>query len=275
MNCQQVKKYIYAFLDSRTDLEKNLEIQEHIESCSNCTAELKIEDKIGRILSDLYIWETCPREVEDRMLSIIDNIESERHDKSVSIKIFGTAFRRSFGLKLLALAALILLFVSVLILMRPYTKITDLPIEIKGIASDNAYVASKDMALDIVSSDVQNIRRELAKQVQFSFVLPKFANYDSKAEGARVCLIGGKKGVHVIYRVGDNLVSYFAMPELNADLAYLKSFQIRGRTIYKAEYMGQRIFIWKQGAIYCALVSTISEDEMIKIVNSILEEGLA
>lgn len=269
MNCQQVKKYVYAFLDSRTDLEQNLQIQEHIESCCSCSAELKIEDRIGRILSDLTIWESCPKQVIDRMHVVIANMETEQRTKSI------WDYRKSFGLKLFAIAASILLVVSLAVLMRSYTAVTKLPREVKEIASDHRYVELEKMPLDIVSSDMQNVRDKLFKKVQFSFDSPMFTNYAAKIVGGRVCIIGGKKGAHIVYRLGSNLVSFYALHEIKFDFSSLESFELKGKRIYKAEDEGHRIFIWKQDTIYCALVSTFSEDQMIKIMSSIIDEGSA
>ena len=41
MNCTDVRKYFYAFLDSELDVERNIEVLAHVNMCHACG--LKIE----------------------------------------------------------------------------------------------------------------------------------------------------------------------------------------------------------------------------------------
>ena len=43
MNCNDIRKYFYAFIDNELDVEKNIEILAHIDMCYECSQKIERE----------------------------------------------------------------------------------------------------------------------------------------------------------------------------------------------------------------------------------------
>ena len=43
MNCNDVRKYFYAFLDDELDVEKNIEVLGHLDMCYGCGQRMEKE----------------------------------------------------------------------------------------------------------------------------------------------------------------------------------------------------------------------------------------
>ncbi len=43
MNCNDIRKYFYAFIDNELDVEKNIEILAHLDMCYECSQKMERE----------------------------------------------------------------------------------------------------------------------------------------------------------------------------------------------------------------------------------------
>ena len=49
MDCQEIKKYLYPFIDGELDRKRSLKVQAHLDSCPLCSLEFQSEKKIESV----------------------------------------------------------------------------------------------------------------------------------------------------------------------------------------------------------------------------------
>jgi anti-sigma factor RsiW len=123
---------------------------------------------------------------------------------------------------------------------------------IAAIAEDHAR-ALHDQSIH--TSDTDAVRDWLASRIPFAVRVPEIP--DASLEGARLCLLNGKRGAVLRYRVDDRLVSYFIMPAERTDGALPDAAAFR----HEAE-AGYRVVAWREAGLIHALVGDLPRERL-------------
>ncbi|MBT3353319.1 MAG: hypothetical protein HN402_00225, partial [Candidatus Scalindua sp.] len=67
MNCNDVRKYFYAFLDDELDVEKNIEVLAHLDMCCECSQRMEKE----RLLQNRVRETVCEVKAPDYLMEAI------------------------------------------------------------------------------------------------------------------------------------------------------------------------------------------------------------
>ena len=78
MDCHEVRELLYAFLDGKTGLKENLEIQEHLDRCEACGREYLLEQAIARRFKESALWEEAPPQLRVNIEKGIKRIKAAR-----------------------------------------------------------------------------------------------------------------------------------------------------------------------------------------------------
>ena len=68
MNCTDVRKYFYAFLDSELDVEKNIEILSHLNMCHACGLKIEKERFLQKRVKETVLKVKVPAYLEKKIL---------------------------------------------------------------------------------------------------------------------------------------------------------------------------------------------------------------
>ena len=74
MNCTEVRKYFYAFLDSELDVEKNIEVLAHVNMCHACGLKIekerllqeRVKETVCKVKAPVYLEHKILRSTEKR-----------------------------------------------------------------------------------------------------------------------------------------------------------------------------------------------------------------
>lgn len=162
MNCNNVRKYFYAFLDSELDVEKNIEVLAHVNMCHVCG--LKIEKE--RLLQERVKETVCKVKAPAYLVQeILRNAEGEPNFFDLFKKNF--MFRNKVAL-LSAIATVIILIVDFFIMQ---TNLKEKNVLYLAEIKYHDYVM-KRLDLDIRFQDTKSMLGRFPNQISLDVTLP-------------------------------------------------------------------------------------------------------
>ena len=92
MNCNDARKYFYAFLDDELDVEKNIEVLAHLDMCCECGQRIEKE----RLLQNRVRETVCEVKAPDYLVEAV--LRGSRREAEL-LCIIGEEFtiRKAFG----------------------------------------------------------------------------------------------------------------------------------------------------------------------------------
>lgn len=70
MNCTDVRKYFYAFLDNELDVERNIEVLSHINMCHACGVKIERERLLQERVKETVCKIKVPAYLEKKFLGV-------------------------------------------------------------------------------------------------------------------------------------------------------------------------------------------------------------
>jgi len=92
MNCNDVRKYFYAFLDDELDVEKNIEVLAHVDMCCECGQRMEKE----RLLQNRVRETVCEVKAPDYLVEAVLKGAEERPNFFVPF-VRKFTIRKTFG----------------------------------------------------------------------------------------------------------------------------------------------------------------------------------
>ena len=68
LNCNNVRKYFYAFLDGELNVEKNIEILAHLNMCCKCSLRIEKERSLQERVKETVLKVKVPAYLEQKIL---------------------------------------------------------------------------------------------------------------------------------------------------------------------------------------------------------------
>jgi anti-sigma factor (TIGR02949 family) len=75
INCEQVLKYLFAYLDGELDADQLLEISVHLDACRSCFSRAEFERRLKGHLRELA-QENVPADFEQRVRELTNQLRS-------------------------------------------------------------------------------------------------------------------------------------------------------------------------------------------------------
>ena len=266
MNCNDVRKYFYAFLDDELDVEKNIEVLGHIDMCCECGQRIEkerhLQTRVRKIVCEVkapaYLRQMILKRTEERpnfFLLFVKKLMSER-----------------FLIPLAGIAATVIMVIYFFAAPGNLKK------------DDVLYLAEsryhdymmQQLDLDIRSQDPDTIVKYLREQTNSGIVLPEIKD-DVQLIGAALFEIEGVKVSQVYYMHDNAPVSLLIICDPDSVLEYRKIIAFSGmkemlideKVVYYGEkgYCGHcQIMGWKEAGNQYVMVSKLNSDEMIKML---------
>ena len=265
MNCNDVRKYFYAFLDDELDVEKNIEVLAHVDMCCECGQRMekerllqkRVKETVYAIKAPAYLTESILKKTEEQpnfFVLFVKNLLSGRR----LVPVAGIA------------AAIIILVYFFAI-----------PGNVKK--DDVLYLAEskyhnymmQQLDLDIRSQDPATVVEYLRGQTNSKVVLPEIGG-DTKLVGAALSEIDGVKVSQVFYIRGETPVSFMIIcnpdsgsgDSKNIDFSGMKEIFIDEKVVYYDEgYCGHcQIMGWEDAGSQYVVVSMLNSDEILRML---------
>lgn len=263
MKCDEVERYLYAFLESQTSLKENLEIQEHLDTCPRCSREATIEREITWRLREDALWEDPPADLLEKIRQRVEAAAATRRPW------WGVPFTRlRYGVAL----ALLLMVVGSALWWSSRSALP-LPPLVAGLVADYERMGTPHGEDLLKGSDVQQVKATLAKELGFDFPVPSFATSRIRLVGGRICPLGEVQGGNLVFEANGRRLLYYAMPKGSFDLAGLRTTSVQGRLVRRGSHKGHNMLIWEMAGLYGALVSDLPEADLLHLAETAFPPG--
>ena len=265
MNCNDARKYFYAFLDDELDVERNIEVLAHLDMCCECGQRMEKE----RLLQDRVREAVCQVKAPDYLVEAVLRGAEERPNFFVLL-----VQNLISGRRLVPVAG-----IAVAIILIVYFFVTS-----GNVKEDNIlYLAEskyhdymmQQLDLDIHSQDAETIVEYLRKQTNSDIVLPEIGD-DVQLIGAALSEIDGVKVSQVFYMRGETPVSFmiFCNPDSgsgagkNIDFSGMKEIFVDEKVVYRDEgYCGHcQIMGWEDAGSQYVVVSMLNSEEILRML---------
>lgn len=268
MNCNDVIKYFYAFIDNELDVERNIEVLAHLDMCYECSQKIERERFIHKRVQETVCTIKAPAYLEK---TILKNVEGKSS--------FFTLLKENLLLKgrlipLVGIATAIVLFISFLVISTSLKK------------DDILYLAESEFHNYIMrklnpgirSQNAEEIAEYFQNQTGLNITLP-VTKEEVQLVGAALLRIKGVKVPLIFYIHDDTPIALFVMCEpgpttdykLSIDFSKMKEFS-KGNMILYADtgYCGScKIIGWKEAGSEYVMMSNLNRDRMIKILKKV------
>ncbi len=265
MNCNDVRKYFYAFLDDELDVEKNIEVLAHVDMCCECGSKMekerllqnRVKETVCEVKAPSYLKEAVLREAEERpnfLVLLVKNLLSGRR----LVPVTG--------------------IVAVTILIVYYFVITG-SVERDDVLflAESKYhnYMMQQLDLDVRSQDPATVVKYLRGQTNSKVVLPEIGD-DAKLVGAALYEIDGVKASQVFYKRGETPVSFMIICDPDSgsgeskdiDFSGMKKIFVDEKIVYYGEgYCGHcKIMGWENAGSQYVVVSMLNSDEILRLL---------
>ncbi len=266
MNCNDARKYLYAFLDDELDVEKNIEVLAHVDMCCECGQRMEKE----RLLQNRVRETVCEVKAPDYLVEAVLRGAEERPNFFVSFVKNLLSGRRLVPIVGFAAAMIMVVYLFVI------------PGNVK---KDDAFFLAESkyhnymmqrLDLDIRSQDPVTVVEYLRGQTNSKVVLPEIGD-DAKLVGAALSEIDGAKVSQVFYMRGETPVSFMIICDpdsgsgdgKNIDFSGMKEIFVDEKVVYYDEgYCGHcKIMGWEDAGSQYVVVSMLNSDEILKMLN--------
>ncbi len=267
MNCNDARKYFYAFLDDELDVEKNIEVLAHVDMCCECGQRMekerllqnRVRETVCEVRAPGYLVEAVLRGAEERpnpFVSLVKNLLTRRRLVPVA-----------------GIVAAMIMIVSLFVI--PGSSKKD---DVLFLAESKYHsYMMQQLDLDIRSQDPAAVVEYLRGQTNSRVVLPEIGD-DAKLVGAALSEIDGVKVSQVFYMRDEIPVSLMIICNPDSESGYSKNIDfsrmneklIDGKIVYyddKGSCGHCQIIGWEDAGSQYVVVSMLNSDEILKMLN--------
>ena len=265
MNCNDVRKYFYAFLDDELDVEKNIEVLAHLDMCCECGQRMEKERLLQRRVRETVCDVKAPG-------SLMENILTSTQERPSSF-IFSVKNFFS-GRRLIPIAGIVTSMILIVCFYMIPGNLKQDDVIYQAESKYHKYM-EQQLDLEIRSQDSGKIVEYLRDQTNSNVVLPEIKQ-DVQLIGATLSEVDGMKVSQVFYQYGGKpfSVTILCNSEFqsefgkNIDFSEMQKMSIDDKVVYFDDkgYCGHcKITGWKESGNQYVLVSMLNRDEIIKI----------
>ena len=290
MNCTEVRKYFYAFLDSELDVEKNIEVLAHVNMCHACGLKIEKERLLQERVKETVCKVKAPVYLEHKILR-----STEKRTNFFAIIKRNFLFRNKVAL--LSGVAATIVFIACFFIVQTELKKKDIlylaetkyhDYRMKRLDPDIRFQDTKSMlgrfpnqiGLDVTLPGIEeNIQIQNTKaiveyfqrQTGLSVTLPDITKENVKLVGATLTKINSINIPLVFYTIDDTPITLAVICNSNIDFSKMKEVMADKMVVYTGTgFCGAcQIVGWKEAENQYVMISTLNSDKLLKIIRKV------
>ncbi len=265
MNCNDVRKYFYAFLDDELAVERNIEVLAHLDMCCECGQRMERERLLQRRVKETVCEVRAP-------VYLMDNILAHTQSRPGTF----TSYIKNLvlGRRLIPVAGIAVAMILIVCFYMIPGNLNKNNLIYHAESKYHKYM-KQQLGLDIRSQDPEKIVEYFRKQTNSNVTLPDIKE-DAQLIGATVSEIDGIKVSQVFYMYDETPISMIILssPDQQSgirqsiDFSEMQKMSIDEKVVYFDEkgFCGHcKIMGWNESGNQYVLVSMLKTNELIKI----------
>jgi anti-sigma factor RsiW len=239
MVCHEANLLLDAYIDGELELNRQLEVEEHLALCAACKKSALIKkNQRDSVRANILVYK-APPELKRSIRAALRK-ESKREMPWIP------RFRNTF---LAAAAIIVISFLGAGIWMTiSHGKDQEL---IAQAISNHVHSLLADHVLDVASSDRNTISPWFTRKLNYSPPITDLANAGYKLVGGRIDMLDKHPVAAIVYQHENQFINVFVWPTTRRSIAF-EDKVIQGCTICG----------WHQGGLNYLIVSELDPDEM-------------
>jgi anti-sigma factor RsiW len=203
MECSAVRKLLTAAVDGELDLRESADVDDHLQSCAACRAQLEAERALRGAVGRSASYFRAPPALEARIKTALP---------ATSVAHASVPARR-FWQWPIAVGALATMF-AVAATVGLYTTLPGVDERIEDeIVASHVRSLLVDHAVDVASSDQHTVKPWFSGKIDFSPPVRDFAAEGFPLVGGRLDYIDHHPVAALVYKRAQHTINVFALPE--------------------------------------------------------------
>lgn len=253
MTCNEIREYLIAFLDNEVDAALSMEVQRHLERCSDCAREAEIERTVLQRLPVAMGLSFDGAEAADATLrSMLDRAVARRAFR------FG---RRQTAVLVGAAAGIALAVFWIVghsqIDRASQSRFADL------LVADFDHFLGEGRPVQIASADRGKVSQWLRGKTGLAVTLPATKGVNCKLIGARKCKLNGQPAAFASYEMDATPACLVVLAGGPDTLANMKRVSRDGRTFWVDRSKDHFVVACQKDDLIYAAVSRVEKDELL------------
>ncbi|MBW2276696.1 MAG: zf-HC2 domain-containing protein [Deltaproteobacteria bacterium] len=249
MSCEEISKYLDAYVDGELEAGLMLEVESHIDDCETCAARERLKREFKSQIAALGRRVEAPERLRQRVVSI-----SSRHRKRRLIVLVAAA-------PLAAAAALLLV-----LFWGADPQDTDEPLA--AVVDDVVRRHARELPMEIEGADPAVAASWFRGKVDFPVRVPNLDLQNASFDGARLSHVRDQQAAQIVYTVDGHRVTLMIF---NTDAVTIRGgdlVHVAGRDVVLGRRKGFNVAVMLDGDMAYAFSSDLSRGRLLDIVRS-------
>jgi len=263
MNCDEMDRYLHAYLDNELDVSDSLKADEHLLRCEGCREKLEEMSIIKTLLKSFLLMEVPPPHLWSKI--------------SQRVKLYEKEWGRIawWRLPFVVASALAASFLIALMLMLSSKWIRQEPFLLLSEAVNNHIPSplSTPPVDELISTDASQVQAWFQGKIEFAVPVPDLEAEGLTLAGARVVHFIDQRVPELIYSGQGKYYSFSLFPTLEIPEPELEKIEVEGKHFYLGKFKEYQAVLWKddRASVFCALVSKEDRQRLLAIALKIAE----
>lgn len=247
MNCQEVQKFLQAYLDGEFDARESAEITAHLETCEQCLEAARFEELYRNQIKRLAPRQSAPPALRGRLRRALDEVEPEQ--------------RFALGRRLwwaIPAAAALLLVVGVGLSGQIRRGGPDL-------VEQSISWHRRQLPMDVSGPSFERVRQFLQDKVPFAVRQPALNAPDLRLVGARLLNLGAQPAAYLTYQQGSRRISVFVY-DPSAVPANGREVRVGGQRLRLRGARGYNVLMYTAGGTGYAVTADMDDQQLMRLV---------
>jgi anti-sigma factor (TIGR02949 family) len=259
VTCEDARILMHAFLDDELDLATALEVERHIEGCSECTREFEAMAAMRLRLRDEAFRYGAPPELKEKIRGAIQ-ISAQSPSRGAAYPSRRQTWVRRAAL--VAVPAALAAMLALIVAPRAIRSGANTELASEVVASHVRSLMAGHL-MDVASTDQHTVKPWFNGKLDFSPPVTDFAKEGFPLVGGRLDYIDGRPVAALVYQHGRHVINVFMWP-ITGDTTSAE--RIETEHGYNVEQM-------MVAGMNCWVVSDLNSVELDKFAGLIREKG--
>lgn len=244
MNCQDVHKFVYVYLDDEFDASERLEFEAHLLVCSKCRALVSEEQTFKQLFKRSIEPTKAPSNLRQQIVGSIRQMRAANRPK----RILSWAYR--------VVPATAAAAVVTLVLLQAFWPTTN---EIAPLADESVEAHRQQLPPD-VGGDPVAVQNFVRSRVPFHSTIPLRENPSLKLVGARISHFQGRPAVLYFYQHGSSKLTVVQFFHSTAEI-------LGNRAVRFLTRRGYNMAIFRDGkGVTNSVISDLDQSTLMKML---------
>ncbi|MCC6748980.1 MAG: hypothetical protein IT371_15075 [Deltaproteobacteria bacterium] len=253
MDCQELQKFIHAYLDGEFAEEDRVAYAAHLHSCCRCRGIARFEERFrARLKEQQGGGVQASPELRARVCRAL---QAEEHG--------GEHWARRSLRVIIPAAAAAALVTGVVLSRRVDLSQVD---ALASLAEESVQWHRQEVPFDVVGSSMESVRRFFSNKVPFAIRPPTFGEPEVKLVGARLSNLREHRAAYLAYLVGRNRVSVFIVDQGALPQAGGQVMRLGTRDVQWHPVRGYNVAMFVDGGTGYAVASDMERHRLVRLI---------